>query len=50
VAAHLVRELGERPMAGFACPSVVDEEPRAVPPLGGSLGDELGREVIVELG
>ena len=50
VVAGFLGELGERAVPGLPGPTIVHEKPRRVAPLGGSLGDELGREVVVELG
>ena len=44
-----VRELGEDPVLDDARLLAIDEEPRLVPPLRGSLCDELRGKVVVEL-
>ncbi len=49
VARELLAELGERPLPDVAGAAVVDEQPRRVAPLRRPLGDQLGRQRVVEV-
>ena len=46
---ELLGQLGERPLPDVAGAAVVDEQPRRVAPLRRPLGDQLGRQRVVEV-
>ena len=48
--ADLLGEVAERPVRNTPAGPVEDEQPRSVPPVARTLGDQLGRQVVVELG
>ena len=50
VSLELFGQLGERPVSGDAGAAVEDEQPGGVAPIGWSLGDELRRQLVVEVG